>query len=75
MNNICYWLECDDGYWEPGCYRSHRERLISFPDGKGPVVSCKGVCPNCGNPVFEKQKRNPEVDDFIMEMNLREFHK
>lgn len=69
--DICYWLDDGDGQWKPGCF----DGTILFPNGKGPVVSCKGVCPNCGNTVFEKVKQNPDVDDFLMELNVREFHK
>lgn len=75
MSHICYWLERDDGNWEPGCYRIYKKHLISFPDGNGPVVAYKGICPNCCKPLFEKCKRNPEVDDFMSELNLREFHR
>ena len=74
MSNICNWIGKANGYWEPGCYRSRNERLMSFANGKGPVESGCVTCPNCGKPIFEQAYREEwekERDEFIMELNER----
>ena len=72
--NICYWFERDNGYWEAGCQKSEPKRLMSFSQGVGPAEAYQGMCPACLKDLFEVRKTT-DKEEFINELNLRDFHR
>ena len=70
---ICYWEEFPNGYWEPGCQGKDKKQLIAFPGQTNPVTVCYGICPYCLKDLFEIPKKDPVKDDFLMELNLKEY--